>query len=155
MRAAVGLVVHADGRVLAVTNRRHKGWGLPGGKVETNETPKEALIREMQEEIGSVALPGDLALLFASAWGPDQRLVYLFHVAALDGEPRAIEADTECAWLIFGELLLNSPFRSFYTLALPDGLRHLQPTTFLTKTRGKHGYEEQPGHVRLLRSRGP
>ena len=32
-------------------------WGLAGGKVESNETPIQGLIREMQEEIGDVSIP--------------------------------------------------------------------------------------------------
>ena len=27
-------------------------WGLPGGHVEDNETPKECIVREMKEELG-------------------------------------------------------------------------------------------------------
>lgn len=27
-------------------------WGLPGGEVEVNETPKQAVVREFQEETG-------------------------------------------------------------------------------------------------------
>ena len=53
--AAVALV-DADGRVLIA--RRPEGktmaglWEFPGGKVAPGETPEEALIRELDEELG-------------------------------------------------------------------------------------------------------
>ncbi len=53
--AAVALV-DRDGRVLIA--RRPEGkpmaglWEFPGGKVDANETPETALIRELDEELG-------------------------------------------------------------------------------------------------------
>jgi|TARA_B000000532_G_scaffold205654_1_gene173372 8-oxo-dGTP diphosphatase len=48
-------LINEQGRVLI--NKRPKGkdyagyWEFPGGKVEENETPEEAIIRELKEEI--------------------------------------------------------------------------------------------------------
>lgn len=51
----VGAVVVSGGRVLCV-QRGPDGalpglWEFPGGKVEPEETPREALVREIQEEL--------------------------------------------------------------------------------------------------------
>jgi len=49
-------IIVRDGKVLIArrpTGGRHPGeWEFPGGKLETGETPRECLAREMFEEMG-------------------------------------------------------------------------------------------------------
>ncbi|MFD1913576.1 8-oxo-dGTP diphosphatase MutT [Halodurantibacterium flavum] len=68
--SAVALI-DADGRVLLAQRPEGKSmaglWEFPGGKVEQGETPEQALIRELHEELGIETWSSCLApLTFAS-----------------------------------------------------------------------------------------
>ena len=64
-------LVDADGRVLLAQRPEGKSmaglWEFPGGKVDGDETPESALIRELKEELGIDVTESCLApLTFAS-----------------------------------------------------------------------------------------
>jgi len=64
-------LVDSDGRVLLAQRPEGKQlaglWEFPGGKLEPGERPEEALIRELQEELGiTVKTPCLAPLTFAS-----------------------------------------------------------------------------------------
>lgn len=50
------LCTNAEGKVLIVVPTYKPEWEIPGGTVENNESPKQACMREVQEELG-IELP--------------------------------------------------------------------------------------------------
>ena len=56
-------VIHAEGRVFA-TQRGYgpykDWWEFPGGKIEQGETPEQALVREIREELDTEIAVGSL-----------------------------------------------------------------------------------------------
>jgi 8-oxo-dGTP diphosphatase len=61
-RVVAGLIVK-DGKLLVCQRTRHQTmplkWEFPGGKIEAGEQPRDALRRELEEELGILASIGD------------------------------------------------------------------------------------------------
>jgi 8-oxo-dGTP diphosphatase len=58
--AAAALLVDATGQLLMVKPVYRDHWDLPGGVVELNESPRQAVRREIAEELGLDSTPGAL-----------------------------------------------------------------------------------------------
>ena len=64
------LVRDPEGRVLLCQLTYKRDWDLPGGVVEVGESPRLAVQREVEEELGLAIEPGDLLLTdWLPAWG--------------------------------------------------------------------------------------
>jgi 8-oxo-dGTP diphosphatase len=77
---AAAALIDGEGRVLLAQRPEGKSlaglWEFPGGKVEAEETPEAALIRELEEELGIVTKESCLApLAFASHSYPEFHLL--------------------------------------------------------------------------------
>ncbi len=56
MKQVVAALFVNDGKILICQRTRHQPmplkWEFPGGKIEQGEQPRDALVREIQEELG-------------------------------------------------------------------------------------------------------
>ena len=62
IRVAAAIILH-EGTVFATQRGYGKWkdwWEFPGGKIEENETPQEALVRRIREELDTALPPGGL-----------------------------------------------------------------------------------------------
>jgi 8-oxo-dGTP diphosphatase len=63
MKRVVAALIVKDGKVLVCQRTRHQTmplkWEFPGGKIEEGEQPRDALRRELEEELGITANIGD------------------------------------------------------------------------------------------------
>lgn len=88
--AAGALFFDPAGRVLMVEPSYKDYWDIPGGYVETGESPLQAATREVREELG-IAPP--LGRLLAIDWAPNRsegdKVLYLFDGGELTSEDLA------------------------------------------------------------------
>ncbi|HME37313.1 MAG TPA: (deoxy)nucleoside triphosphate pyrophosphohydrolase [Candidatus Sulfotelmatobacter sp.] len=63
MKRVVAALIVKDGKLLVCQRTRHQTmplkWEFPGGKIEEGEQPRDALRRELEEELGILATVGD------------------------------------------------------------------------------------------------
>ena len=63
MKRVVAAVIEKKGKLLVCQRTRHQTmplkWEFPGGKIEEGEQPRDALRRELEEELGIQAKVGD------------------------------------------------------------------------------------------------
>ena len=96
MTTVVAAVIERDGQVLA-GQRKPSGnhplkWEFPGGKVEADETPEAALVRELTEELGIHArIRGEITRYEYQYPGRSRILLIFYRVADFEGEPQNLD----------------------------------------------------------------
>jgi 8-oxo-dGTP diphosphatase len=107
-RLVVAAVIRdADGRYLL--SRRLAGahlgglWEFPGGALEAGETPAEALVRELEEELG-VRATAEAPLTFAFHRDEQRDVVLLFYRARIDAGTPLGRQGQEMGWFHAAEL---------------------------------------------------
>lgn len=88
--AAAGVISDGAGRVLLVRqNYGQRRWGLPGGRINQDETPVHAVIREIRAETGLETNVVDMVGLYHLCGGGDglpEQLTYAFRCEIVGGE---------------------------------------------------------------------
>jgi ADP-ribose pyrophosphatase YjhB (NUDIX family) len=121
--AVIGLVTWRN-RVLLIRRgvEPMKGlWSLPGGYMDAGEMPGDALVRELQEEVGLVVEVHRLVEIFpmAGAGVTNQGIVLAFEVHAdADEQPLLVSDDDaiDAGWFTADELPEELAFESTRTL---------------------------------------
>jgi 8-oxo-dGTP diphosphatase len=103
-------LLDSDGRVLIAQRPAGKAmaglWEFPGGKIEVGESPEDALVRELREELGIAVKPPCLApFTFASHTYENFRLLMPLYVCRRwDGTPTPLQ-HVALKWLRPRELM--------------------------------------------------
>lgn len=103
----VGAVIVRDGLVLCA--QRGPGgetgglWEFPGGKIEPGESPRDALAREIVEELGCHVLVGDEVATTTHEYDFGIITLTTSHCELVDGTPVATE-HAALAWLAPADL---------------------------------------------------
>lgn len=113
---AVFVVVNKGDMVLFVRHEEGSDnpagtYGLPGGKIEPHEDPKQTAVRELFEETGIIALSADLTQLgsysidIETKNGIEPWKVGLYLCKRFEGRIRQREKSETPAWLRIGDVL--------------------------------------------------
>ena len=96
MTTVVAAVIERDGRILIAQRKRTAQhplkWEFPGGKVEPNETPEAAVVRELREELGIAAQVGaEIGRYEFQYQGRWPIMLMFYRVAEFSGEPKNLD----------------------------------------------------------------
>ena len=102
---SAAILKNAEGKICLIQRPPHKKlagyYEFPGGKIEVSETPEQAIVRELHEEIGITVHEEDLTPLnFFSYPYPDFHLVmFTYVIHTWKGEIHAKEDQGDFVWI--------------------------------------------------------
>src|SRR5690606_30967676 len=98
---AVGVILDPKGRVLLGQRPEGKAWPewweLPGGKIEPGESVQQALVRELQEELGIQVTKSTPWVTYVYEYPKTIVRLAFWKVTGWEGEPRGLE-NQALAW---------------------------------------------------------
>ncbi len=99
MTQVVAAIIEHEGKVLICRRRADQPhalkWEFPGGKIEDGESPGDAVIRELREELGIEAQPGRELQRYEFAYpGKSPILLIFIEVAAWTGDVQNLIFDS-------------------------------------------------------------
>ncbi|MFJ4142206.1 Nudix family hydrolase [Pseudomonas sp. NPDC089734] len=107
VHVAAAVIRGADGRILIAkrADTQHQGglWEFPGGKVEDGEAVRDALSRELQEELGIAVTAARPLIQIRHDYPDKQVLLDVWEVSAFNGEPHGAEGQP-LVWVTHREL---------------------------------------------------
>jgi mutator protein MutT len=103
MTTVVAAVIERNGCILIAQRKRTVQhplkWEFPGGKVEVNETPEAAIVRELEEELGIRArVDAEIARYEFQYQGRWPIMLMFYRVVEFSGEPKNLDFE-QIAWV--------------------------------------------------------
>jgi 8-oxo-dGTP diphosphatase len=101
MRVVVAALIEREGSLLVGQRRRGDKfalkWEFPGGKVRPEESPEQALARELREELGVGATIGAEVFRTRHRYSAlSHELLLIFFSARIDAEPENLAFEQVC-----------------------------------------------------------
>lgn len=82
MKHVVAAIIQRDNKLLICQRTRHQPfpleWEFPGGKIEPGEKPEAALHRELEEELGILAVIGRRVATISHRYSPESQVELQF-----------------------------------------------------------------------------
>ncbi len=104
---AVGVISNAEGKLLISQRGAALAWGglweFPGGKLEAGETPRQALDRELQEELGITVISAEPLITLTYQYPDVTVKLYAFSVGQFAGMVCSTLGQV-CHWVAPAEL---------------------------------------------------
>ena len=104
MVTVAAVILDCEGRILLLKHvfRAGSGWGVPGGFINPNEDPEDALRRELREEIG---LEIDSARIVLARTLKSLRQVEIIFRCSTHQEPKPFSAEiAKVGWFALNDL---------------------------------------------------
>jgi len=103
VKVAVAIIYNQQGSILITQRAAHLSsgglWEFPGGKLEPNETPEAALIREIKEEVNLNILRYDFITKINSQRTQGALSLDVFLVREFSGQAIKLESQTDLLWV--------------------------------------------------------
>ena len=102
IHVVAGVITDPRGRILLARRTRGRDlaglWEFPGGKVDPGETAEQALVRELQEELGIAAEPGEPVIAVPHRYPHKRLCLDVRRIAGYRGTPKGLDGQA-LAWV--------------------------------------------------------
>lgn len=96
-RSVSAVIEDGEGKILIMEHRYQKIWSIPKGHIDEGETAKEAVIRELEEELGITVAPEDAVMVtwYTEVYRNGDSVIpvkhYIYNIKGYEGKIRNAE----------------------------------------------------------------